>query len=395
MEEEIISPMAGSSNNAYTSPYSINGIDINYSLQANIKYDEMASFAENNIKNYSTVTTIPTNYLPKNINSSKCENWNSAFSGMQSLQSLPEPFYNTSNMRNIDNIFYGCNSLTINNFMRDNNGNLSLNNINSMVGAFSQVKQLNYNSVIINANNCNMKDAFEMTEIKTNSGIYISNIGNAQGMFYSTVFSSIDNNTGSYSIDISIDGESMADMFLEATLDSTIPNNFTFNLKLSDSVINAAEAFLYGDTKLANYACKTIMEDNNLQNIRSCFEEHELYLDNLNFPKNAIDIRSIFYNSIIHTNAQSIEIYENCKQVADSFLKTNIVGPGIKIINIFSNNINSCSSFVSDPLCPVSVDGEIVTNVRCYKDSKTWNSFYKFFGNSTFNTIYGMQLEAM
>ena len=63
--------------------------------------------------------------------------------------------------------------------------------------------------------------------------------------------------------------------------------------------------------------------------------------------------------------------------------------------NYLPKNINSCSSFVSDPLCPVSVDGEIVTNVRCYKDSKTWNSFYKFFGNSTFNTIYGMQLEAM
>ena len=135
MEEEIISPMV-SSNNEYTSPYSINGIDINYSLQANIKHDEMASFVENNIENYKAITAIPTNYLPKNINSSKCENWNSAFSGMQSLQSLPEPFYNTSNMRYIDNIFYGCNSLTINNFMRDNNGNLSLNNINSMVGAF-------------------------------------------------------------------------------------------------------------------------------------------------------------------------------------------------------------------------------------------------------------------
>ena len=371
-------------------PYTNPNIETSLDIESDVRYDEMKDFSES-IPDYETVTTIPTNYLPKYVNTMKCTNWHSAFSGMSNLQSLPDPFYNTSNMKNMGDLFFGCTSLNLNSpnvFQKSDNNDLAINRVTRMNGAFSQVKQIQYNSININCNNCDMHDLFERTNIETNS-ISISTANNTQGMFYSTTINFPSN---VFDMQISVDGESIVDMFLDCNCVCNTYSNAALKL---NNVTQASEAFM-NSYNACQYLGKYIMECDTVKNMFSCFESSAITLPELNFPKNAVNLKSAFYNCVINNyNSGEVIIHDKANVLSDLFLDSTIVGQNITNITVYSNTVRNCSSFVGAPLTnsPLPEDSEVVvTNIKCYENTETWNSFYTFLGNNTVNYIYGMQL---
>ena len=72
----------------------------------------MANYAQLNIPNYNTITSIPEEHSPNSINTSLVQDWHNAFYNCENLNSLPNSFYNTSNAINMSDIFRNCKSLT-------------------------------------------------------------------------------------------------------------------------------------------------------------------------------------------------------------------------------------------------------------------------------------------
>ena len=86
----------------------------------------MYNYASANIPNYNKITEIPNEYSPEWLNTSLAQDWSYAFSNCRNLISLPDPFYNTSNATNMNNMFYYCDELTIiPNFNTSNATNMS------------------------------------------------------------------------------------------------------------------------------------------------------------------------------------------------------------------------------------------------------------------------------
>ena len=86
----------------------------------------MYNYASANIPNYNKITEIPNEYSPEWLNTSLAQDWSYAFSNCRNLISLPDPFYNTSNATNMNNMFYYCGELTIiPNFNTSNATNMS------------------------------------------------------------------------------------------------------------------------------------------------------------------------------------------------------------------------------------------------------------------------------
>ena len=86
----------------------------------------MANYAQLNISNYNTITSIPEEHSPNSINTSLAQDWSNAFYRCENITSLPDPFYDTSNASNMYAIFDSCKNLTtIPNFNTSNVTNMS------------------------------------------------------------------------------------------------------------------------------------------------------------------------------------------------------------------------------------------------------------------------------
>ena len=86
----------------------------------------MAYYAQHNIPNYITTHSIPSGYLPSDINTSLAQNWSNAFHACQGIRSFPDPFYDTSNATNMSNMFgLTYNITTVPNFNTSNVTNMS------------------------------------------------------------------------------------------------------------------------------------------------------------------------------------------------------------------------------------------------------------------------------
>lgn len=72
----------------------------------------MVNYAKLSIPNYQNVTEIPVEHLPNIVITNAVENWYGAFADMFALQSIPEPFYNTSNAKDYTDVFSNCSNLS-------------------------------------------------------------------------------------------------------------------------------------------------------------------------------------------------------------------------------------------------------------------------------------------
>ena len=81
----------------------------------------MALYAQHYIPNYITIKEIPNGHLPTDINTSLAQNWANAFRSCQGIRSFPDPFYDTSNATNMQNMFsLNYNISTVPNFNTSN-----------------------------------------------------------------------------------------------------------------------------------------------------------------------------------------------------------------------------------------------------------------------------------
>ena len=78
---------------------------VNVFLYDNSYITNMRRYAQRNIPNYNTITSIPSGYLPTDINTSLAKDWAYAFNDCSNLTSLPDPFYDTSNATNMSDMF--------------------------------------------------------------------------------------------------------------------------------------------------------------------------------------------------------------------------------------------------------------------------------------------------
>lgn len=113
----------------------------------------MARYAQLNIENYNTITSIPNGHLPSDLNTSDAVDWQDAFGGCYSLTSLPSPFYNMANSEDISYMFARCQNIKDASMVKFGNNTIYMEN------TFSQCHNL-INAPVIPNSVIYMQNAF-------------------------------------------------------------------------------------------------------------------------------------------------------------------------------------------------------------------------------------------
>jgi len=104
--------------------------------------ETMANYAKENIPSYATMTTIPEEHGPANIVTKDTENWEYAFDGCSALTELPSPFYDMTNAKYVERMFYQCTNLV------DASPVKFGNNVTSMYDTFAYCENLSVPPVL-------------------------------------------------------------------------------------------------------------------------------------------------------------------------------------------------------------------------------------------------------
>ena len=219
-------------------PYTISNLQYNCKVNSSINIDNrpvitnMANY-NNNIPDYTTITSIPSGYLPTDINTSTAQDWSCAFGvagaflGYMQLTSLPDPFYDTSNATNMSNMFGSCTNLTT-------VPNFDTSNVINMRGMFKSVYSLTTVPNFDTSNVIDMHDMFYRCNNLTNvPNFNTSNVTDMVGMFCDC-----DNLTTVPNFNIS-NVTDMSWMFRNCS-------NIKGNLYIKSNTVMSAEDMFYG-----------------------------------------------------------------------------------------------------------------------------------------------------
>lgn len=107
-----------------------------------IVMETMVNYAKENIPSYATMTTIPDDYNPTKLDTSNVDDWEYAFAECSELTQLPTPFYDMTNSKYVEKMFYQCTDLVDASMV-----NFS-NNVTSMYDTFAYCESLEMPPVI-------------------------------------------------------------------------------------------------------------------------------------------------------------------------------------------------------------------------------------------------------
>ena len=348
-------------------PYTITNLQYNCKVNAFVNVEDtrtvitnMIYYAESNIPNYTTITSIPSGHLPTDINTSLAQDWYNAFSNCRNLTSLPDPFYDTSNATNMSWMFYHCRNLTtIPNFNTSNATSMdsmfdSCFNITT-VPNFNTSKVTRMNSVfyycfnlttVPNFDTSNVTDMFYMfiscSNLTTVPNFDTSNVTDMYGMFSGcSNFTTIPNFDTSKVTD-------MGDMFAYCRNLTSVPN---FN---TSKVTNMSYMF----DNCINIKGNLYIESNNVTNARNIFANTSNYTKNIYCHANTTTYNTIYNAMGNNTYNSNWNAYLKTMENDYAYIGISFTGgfdePVYKIFRFPTNKIAVIRRNTSDPSASAS-----------------------------------------
>ena len=307
----------------------------------------MVYYARNNIPNYSSITSIPSGYLPTDINTSTAKDWYGAFDYCINLTSLSDPFYNTSNASNMSNMFNSCSNLTT-------IPNFDTGNVTDMDSMF-----------------------YSCYNLTTVPNFDTSNVTNMYGMFYSCY-----NLTTVPNFDTS-NVTNMCGMLANCYNLTTVPNFDTSNVT---AVSNWRTGSIFSDchnlTNVPKLDFSKVTDAGDL--FDNCYRLQDI--PNFTFDTNCVNFFHFAHNC---HNIQNIPIINFPEQANLCAMYSNCYNLRGNLYVTANNIVNASRLFGT-----VFEDMNYIKNIYCHANTNTYNIIYTAMNNNnTYNSNWNAYLK--